>query len=160
MTIGGVRGLNNHNPFNVKQVSPKDSSGWWFGSTGLDEKGHAVFTSAIYSVRCAVHQLANYQVRDRKKTLAEIFAVYAPSDDPAAVNDPNDYARFVAANCGVHPDTPLTLFNANKKPVDIPLLIKILQAMLQYENFAGCEMPLEGIRSGIWLDQYFREKAV
>ena len=157
---GGLIGLNNCNPFNVKQVGPPEiPNSWWQGSTGQDEKGHAIFVRDEYSVRAAVHLLAKYQVNDGLKTLMEIFSKYAPADDPNANNNPNEYAQSVAQHCNVHPGTPLNLFTPEKFINDFTMLIEVLQGMLEFENYAGCELPCETLRSGARLDEFFRRKA-
>lgn len=140
MSVSGLRGINNRNPFNIKQVTPQ-----WDGSLGLDEKGHAIFTDHIYSVRAAVRQLANYCVRDGAKTLNEIFQIYAPTDDG---NSPSEYARYVGKNSGLDPDTRIRLFAPDGKVNDLSGLSDILRAMLKFENFAGYEIPEETLRAG------------
>ena len=144
-----IRGLINENPLNVKQVPEI-----WDGSIPpyQDKDGHAVFCDPLYSVRAAVRTLSNY-ARDGRDTLQKIFEEYAPVDDPAAKNDPNNYANFVAGRITWAVDQPLGIFDANGVIDKIAegRLIRLIDAMMEQEIYAGYGVPLETITSGIAL---------
>lgn len=143
MSITGIRGINNHNPLNIKQGNDE-----WAGSVGKDDKSHAIFIDPVYSVRAAIRQLAQYQLRDGKQTLEAIFSTYAPADDN---NDPNAYAAMVAMAINELPSRPIRLFFNDGHVKDKEKLYLLIDAMLQMECFHGYELPPETIRSGIAL---------
>lgn len=143
--MNGILGINNKNVFNVKQPTI-DMAGWWLGSVDRDAKGHAVFADVIYSVRAAVRQLSQYQVRDGKKTLTEMFQIYAPISDG---NDPDSYAKYVASKVGIQADTRLLLFFENGMVANWPFLISTLRGMLGMEIFDGFDLAEETLRAGI-----------
>ena len=144
-THGGSRGIDNRNPFNVKQVPTK-----WKGSIGEDADGHAIFGHEVYSARAVMRDLADDFLNDDKRTLRGLFADYAPK---AAGNDPDDYARFVAKRIGRNPDEKLRLFRPNgaTNDFDSGLLLPILMAMVEMEICAGYQVPVEILNSGMAL---------
>lgn len=143
----GIRGINNRNPFNIKQTPPDP----WVGSMGADELGHAIFVNEIYSVRAACRLLAKYQLTYKLTTLNAILGRWAPVDDLAAKNEPSKYAAFVADRASVHVDLPLELFTQDGEVWMMIQLTLILQAMLEWEVFSGYKLPRETIESGIAL---------
>lgn len=144
MTIGGIIGINNSNPFNVKQ----GGANVWAGTVGIDAQGHVVFIDPIYSVRAAVRILSRYQLRDNAKSLVDIFRIYAPKSDG---NDPEGYAQFIGEAINEPSARSLSLFHANGRVKDHDQMQLLLEAMLHMEIFHGYEIPAETIRSGIRL---------
>jgi hypothetical protein len=84
----------------------------WMGQISLDAQGHADFTEAVFSVRAAFICF-DKKWANGKRTLRAICADWAPADDhqggdPARpMNDPVDYARFVADKVGLGIDEEL-----------------------------------------------------
>lgn len=143
--MSSYRGINNRNPLNCKTNGANE----WAGCVGVDELGHCVFAHEMYSVRAACRNLAQYQ-KWGANTLAKIFAIYAPSDDPNAHNQPNDYAAFVAARVGHAADSFFSLFSdPGGHVLDPSLLADVINAMIEFENFSGLRYPQETIISGI-----------
>lgn len=135
-------GINNRNPLNVKQTTDPDDP--WDGSRGSDHLDHAVFLDPVYSVRAACRCLAR-KCRTMR-TWREIFGSYAPASDG---NDPGAYASFVANRAGSHTDGPANLFDKNGEVIDRERLETVLEAMIEFENYAGYEICGSTIRAGI-----------
>jgi hypothetical protein len=164
--------ITHNNPLCVKQVGWNEANDWptnvvnctrnpWLDSrvvdtlevggktydVMMDKRGHAYFNTQDFGVRAAVKTiLAKY--RNNKKTLADIIADWAPSDDTQGsepnrpANDPVDYASTVASWIDVPSHKDLYLIAGN---LPCPGKIKIVgQAMERFET--GTKIFLEGHR--------------
>jgi hypothetical protein len=70
------RGLRNNNPLNLRPVGFS-----YQGQTGVDSKGHAIFTDIVFGLRAGTLDLyAKYFVRGLK-SFAAIIKIFAPSSD-------------------------------------------------------------------------------
>lgn len=158
-TIGEI----NRNWWNCKNVPSKP----WLGSTGTDEFGHAIFSErehngVIYrpeawSCRAAIKNLWAYRRKRDANSLSEIFSIYAGSEDTIGSrpggprNNPDEYARFVAAKAGVTVGARLNLFDTSGKVIAPALLTGILDAMTRWENGKTFPDVADVIRDGLIL---------
>jgi hypothetical protein len=161
MSIQGLPAVVNRNWWNMKQLG-KGQDGPWLGSLGSDAVGHAIFVHELYSARAALMDLSHDIVLDGQRTLAALFAEYAPASDtqgsiPGGLrNDPNDEAVFVARRAGIAITTPIVLFDAKRHLLDDSreLSAKILRAMAQYEIAAGWVVPDDLLNNAMVLYEY------
>lgn len=92
--------MKNKNALNVKGTENNP----WQGQTGLDEKGHAIFATMAESVRAA-WICFDKKWQNGKRTIMAICVDWAPPNDHQGgdpgrpMNDPEDYAYFVAKYC-------------------------------------------------------------
>lgn len=99
----GSRSYRNNNPGNIKYVGQSLA-------VGQDTGGFCIFKTYADGRKCLTDMLtraATPPVEGKYSpdmTLAQFFAVYAPSSDN---NNPDAYATFVAAKIGVTVDTPI-----------------------------------------------------
>ncbi len=132
--------IRNHNPGNVKQ-DPKNP---WLGSTGMDERGHAIFSSEALGWRAFYRTLAAKWLAG-KRTLRHIVESWAPASDTigsipgSPPNDPERYARFVARETSLPHDARLDLFDERGYPLDDTAILDIARAMVKYEHGADAE---------------------
>ena len=106
------RSIRNNNPFSLEYdeanpikwegLATPPSDGEYDSNGNLPQ---AVFTSMYYGIRAGVDNLL-HQIGKGLDTPTKLFAVYAPA---ANGNDPVAYAKSVADDLGITPDTPFTL---------------------------------------------------
>lgn len=99
------RSLRNFNPGNLRKWGDQPR-----------EDGFAVFASPEEGWNALLAQLDRYKTgktggTSGDMTLEEAMGKYAPSSDD---NNPKEYAKFIAENIGVSPDTPIKDIDTNK----------------------------------------------
>jgi hypothetical protein len=93
----------NHNPGNLR--APGGKKDFWFGQTGVDERGFAVFDSDENGWG-ALRQNIHYALKHHGSlTVYQFMARYAPASD---ANEPISYAQAVAKSIGFPPETLLS----------------------------------------------------
>ena len=151
-------GLDYNNPLNLRQVPPP--VGPWFGSIGKGHvNGQAVFPAGegglIACFCCACRNLYRLQhlplSGNRAETLAAIAAVYAPTSDPNAHNEPAVYAHFLSGKLGVSVSAPIWFFRKDGSILDLDKLRTVFRAQCEFENFAGYQPIPSCLDSGIAL---------
>lgn len=113
----GSRAQRNNNPGNIRKFTPAVVNGKKVILEGYEfyetpELGWAALEKLI--MKYVTGQLSVYRSpkwvkkwetrHDKSPNLREFFEVYAPAADK---NDPDNYARFVAKETGLHLDLPL-----------------------------------------------------
>lgn len=152
----GYIGLNARNPVNIKQPTV-NVEGWWKGSIGRDAAGHAIFLREEYAFRAFCIEICGDENKRGKNTLRELAADYAPKNDEKADNDPVAWATFVANRLDIMSiDQELDLFAPNGRPTSVDFLVLVIAAVIEIEQYNGCEFPVETIRSGIAM--YIRDR--
>lgn len=148
-----VLGIDNRNPLNIKQSERNP----WEGSAGADKAGHAIFRHEIYGIRAACRILARYQLEKGCKTLVDYLRIWAPASDTLGSvqgqpqNSPESYAAFVNRKVGFITFMP---FRADRTLIGNQAksdLAAVLHAMAEYENYAGYDLCMSTIKSGIAL---------
>jgi hypothetical protein len=136
-------GNKNNNFLNVKK--PGDQN--WNGTTGYDDRGHAIFDSPENGIRAAALNLRAYHKRGQAGTLLDIVSQWAPTSDKNAVNKPNEYAAFLAKKMGVGTKDKIDIFDKDGNPTDkLPTLLK---AMAEFENHSGFSIDDNILTSGL-----------
>jgi hypothetical protein len=143
-----------NNPLNIKWANPDNPAALWKGSSGYDDRGHAIFADPAMGIRAAMRSLQSKWLNG-KRTIRAIIADWAPSDDTVgslagtAPNDPDSYAGFVAGHSGLLVDDPLPNPAANSLP-----WTAIIHAMARYELGEDCPDAViyRGIRA--WHDDF------
>jgi len=112
----GVRGIRNHNPFNLRPGSP------WRGlaDPSVDEGNYLVFKDAASGLRAGFINLRNQQIRHDLRTIRGIITKYAPEADN---NNTTAYINAVARSLGVGPDTVLDLVNDPETLLDFGVAV-------------------------------------
>jgi len=120
-----------NNPGNIKEGAFSKLN----GSIGRDFGGHAVFKTVEYGRAAKETLLFSQNSKFRGDTIQTMIAIYAPKNDPAAHNEPDKYARWIAQKAGVAVTTPLAALNTTQRQ-------KLLQAMETYEGFKEGETEI------------------
>ena len=131
----------NKNFLNIKndQFNPWDDVN---GPSRTDSRGHAIFADPAYGIRAAMRSLQKKWLNG-KRTIAELCADWAPSDDTLGsipggqqFNDPEEYASFVSMGCGIDTNEPIP------NPIEHPKiwlnLLEGLRAAAHYETGEDC----------------------
>ena len=114
-------GIRSNNPLNI-------GAGGWQGEVGVanNPQREAIFNDTQHGLRAAAVLLHNYYVKYKLNTIRGIIERWAPSNDPNANNNPNEYANFIARKTGIGVDTPFELNATNIKA--------IMKAMASFEQ--------------------------
>lgn len=97
--MSNVRGIRNNNWLNIRYNKANN----WDGQTGQDNKGFAVFSDPVYSIRAGFKLLKNYRKKDIK-TLEQMIGRFAPATE----NKTTNYISFVASKAGIDPTKPMS----------------------------------------------------
>lgn len=108
-----VRGIRNNNWLNIKY----NKANVWNGQTGQDDKGFAVFSDPVYSIRAGFKIFNSYKGRGLN-TLRKVITTFAPPSE----NKTDNYVNYVASKAGVNPDDVLS--NADYIKI-MPWMIKM-----------------------------------
>ncbi len=119
---GGTLSWRNHNPGNIKHGAFAKGA----RAIGRGQGGHAVFAS-IKDGREAMKKLLFTPIRRyHKKTLLNALRTYAPVGDKN--NNPDRYAKYVAAKLGISTSAVLNTLNGEQQE-------KMLDAMIVFEGY-------------------------
>lgn len=94
------RGTRNNNWLNVRAPSNK----YWVGQTGRDDKGFAIFSDPVYSLRAGFRLFNTYKLKYGINTIRGIIYRFAPPNE----NDTDNYVNYVSQKTGLDPDRFLT----------------------------------------------------
>lgn len=114
----------NKNPMNIKKLD----NDVWEGQIGVDEKGHAVFSSWEYGVRAGAFTLRSYALKHNVDTVDKLVDRFAEVKGQKH----NIYVLFLCESLGVESDQKISLIDY------MPVL---LRAMSKYES--GLDLPEE-----------------
>lgn len=89
-----VLGFRNNNPGNIKGRN-------WYGQIGVDDYGHAIFSSEVYGIRALTKTLVRYEERGIN-TIEKIVSTYAEGNN-------KNYIRFLCKYLKVKPDEKLNI---------------------------------------------------
>lgn len=137
---GQILGIVNRNVLNIKN---SDNSDPWFGSIGVDEHGHCIFSHEMWSVRAWLKIMLAKQ-RAGKTTLAQIIADYTD-----VVEDQEAYLQFIFHQTTIKAGEKLNLFFGDgtlRFPANAELLCR---SMAQFECFTGYYLPDDAWTSGM-----------
>lgn len=101
----------NNNPLNVKAND-------WLGQVGIDEFGHAIFTSNEYGIRAGASVLMNYYHKHKIDTITGIVNRFCTGNR-------KQYIKFLCQRLNL---TPIQKFDVLKR------LPELLQAMARFES--------------------------
>lgn len=113
-----IRGIRNKNPGNVRAVPNQK----FLGQVGVDDKGFIIFDTPENGVRALARVLKTYQNKHGLKTVADMIARWAPSNE----NDTAAYIASVSNRIGIAPTQRFT-FNDD-------ILTKMVNAIIKHEN--------------------------
>lgn len=140
MTAGGVRGIHNNNPGNLRSSGEQ-----WDGlSASQSDPSFYSFQTPEHGIRAMTKVLENYQVGHGLQTVADMINRYAPPSE----NSTNDYARSVANDMGVDQNAAIDFSNEETAA-------KMVGAMIRMENGANPYSPEQlraGIRAGLGIE--------
>jgi hypothetical protein len=91
------RGIRNNNPGNILGTIS------WYGMTGTDEAGYAIFNSPENGIRAMAVNLTTYMTVRKLNTIVQIINRWAPPAD----NPTREYVDFVSQQTGFAPSEPL-----------------------------------------------------
>ncbi|MEO5913309.1 MAG: peptidoglycan-binding protein [Luteolibacter sp.] len=140
---GSTTGERNRNYLNVKN----NRANPWQGSVGTDERGHTIFGSPEWGLRAAIMTLRTYWFSYGLRTIAGILNRWAPASDTigtiagAPQNNPSEYAAFVALRMRISAGQDLQLFHPDKRLNDVTNLKALVEAMAEFENYRGFDVP-------------------
>lgn len=138
-----TRGVRNNNPGNI-DYNPRND---WQGQLGLELKvgastpRFARFDTPENGIRALGKLIRNYQNKHGLKTVEQIIARWAPSNE----NNTRSYAEAVAKALEV---TPSDIINVNRIAVLRPLVEAIIRHENGYNPYAGGEID-EGVRRSL-----------
>ncbi len=118
---GGIRGLRNNNPFNLRPS--RDFT--WQGQLGADEGNYLIFDSAASGLRAGYINIRNQQRKHHLATVRQIITKYAPPEDN---NKTEAYIAAVSRALDVGPDDALNLIT------DLTRLTDFGRAVIKHEN--------------------------
>ena len=113
------RGIANNNPTNIR----RSDTVWAGQSPDQTDPDFVQFVDPRHGLRAGMKTLMAYQHVHGLNTVKQIISRWAPSVE----NDTSAYVEDVANRCGVGPDTPLSLDDAN-------VLARLTQAIVRHEN--------------------------
>ncbi len=114
----------NKNPMNIKKLDHDV----WEGQIGVDEQGHAVFSSWEYGVRAGAFTLRSYAQKHNIDTVDKLVNRFAEVEGQKHTV----YVLFLCESLGVESDQKISLIDY------MPML---LRAMSKYES--GLDLPEE-----------------
>lgn len=141
----------NNNPLNVKQGSDP-----WKGSTGADNRGHAIFADPADGIRAGC-RILQQKWNNGKRTLLAIILEWAPVNDTQGglpgypANDPADYAAYVALRAGIGMNDPLPYLAD-----DAALYARIMRAMANFETGEKCPWSFIIRGMAMWFDDFWK----
>lgn len=115
----------NKNPLNIKKLSGNKT---WEGQIGVDEQGHAIFSSWEYGIRAASFTLKNYALKHKIDTVEDTLRRFCEAQGKQFEN----YVNFVCRELGVKKNQKINL---------IAYMPKLLRAMARFES--GMNLPEE-----------------
>lgn len=117
----GTLAAANKNPLNVKTTKNNP----WVGEIGVDEQGHAKFSSWEYGMRAAVLTLRSYALRHDINTISGIVNRFAEGNR-------DEYKAFIAKRLGIGADEAFDI---------IRRMPDLIRAMARFE--CGQTLPEE-----------------
>lgn len=107
--------IKNRNPLNVKALSGNNK---WQGQIGVDEQGHAIFSTWEHGMRAGAIVLKNYKKRHGIETVEGIVRRFAEGNQ-------EEYIAFMCKRLEVKPDEKIDI---------IRRMPEILRAMARFES--------------------------
>lgn len=115
------RGIRNNNPLNIRYVA---RNGWRGRVPEKKDTAFEEFVDMRYGFRAAFILLYRYIRLEKRNTIFDIIAKWAPSEDN---NDVYSYSDFVAQRCKIGRHEAVDFFNYN-------LMVSLALAMAYFEN--------------------------